>query len=304
MKKHSNNKKKVAIQGWRGSFHHMAAELVFGNHIEIIPCRKFTNLFEEMDLQNADHAVMAIENTVAGTIRENYALLRKSNYLITGEIILRIEQNLLALPGQNIQDIRQVHSHPMALAQCRRFLNRFPHIELIESDDTALSAKEIAENQIYGRAAIASRLAASNYELEILNSSIEDDKANFTRFFILEKEQITESIPNKASICLALPHKTGSLANLLNTIASFNINLTKIESLPIIGQKWAYEFYFDLLFSNPSSFQLCLCEIEKQAQHLQILGTYNEGIEYSPAGIEIENTIAQQSNKQKLLKSC
>jgi prephenate dehydratase len=223
---------------------------------------------------------MAIENMVAGSILPNYNLLRTSNMKIIGEIYLRIIQNLVALPGQTIDQIREVYSHPMAILQCQTFFEEYPHIRLIESVDTALSAKEIADKQSKGVGAISSSQAAEKYGLEVMYPSIESNKMNYTRFLILtdKDEQIEFAEPvNKSSLQFALAHEIGSLAKILSIFSYFNINLTKIQSLPIVGQEWEYFFYVDVEFSDYKIYQHALDSVKPFTSALEILGEYHKG---------------------------
>ena len=272
--------KKVAIQGVNGAFHEIAARQYFkSEEIDIIPCATFKDLFLSMDNSIADCAVMAIENTVAGGLLPNYALLQQSTYTITGETYLRIKQNLLALPGQSIEDIKEVHSHYMAIAQTRSFFNKHPHIKLIESDDTALSARQISENKEKNKGAIASELAAEIFGLEILAEGIETHKKNFTRFLVIEKEKIIKRENNKASLCFSLPHKRGSLSSVLSILAYYEMNLSKIQSLPLVGKEWQYLFYADLVFESYEMYRKSLWAIKPLITDLKILGEYEKAIE-------------------------
>ncbi len=273
-------KKRVAIQGWRGAFHHSAAEYYFGKDIELVECEKFTDLFKALKNKKADVAVMAIENSVAGSIRDNFTLLRRAGFPVTGEVMLRIEQNLMALPGQKIENLKEIHSHPMAIAQCTDFFDEYPAISLVEAADTALCAKEIAQKKLINQGTIASKLAAEIYGLEILAPSIENHKNNFTRFLIIEKEKSEDCKPNKASMWFTLPHKSGSLSKILTIAAFHGINLSKIESLPILGERWVYEFYIDFLFDNYVDYQNTIDAIRPFTQQMQVLGVYEEGKEY------------------------
>jgi prephenate dehydratase len=224
---------------------------------------------------------MAIENTVAGSILQNYSILKEKPVTIIGEEYLRIEQNLMALPGQSIGDLNEVHSHYMAIEQCRAFFADFPQIKLVESSDTALSAKEITEHQIQGRGAIASLLAAETYNLEVIAAGIETNKHNYTRFLIIEKENELSGKPggaDKSSLCFSLHHQTGSLSKVLSIIAFYDINLTKIQSMPIIGKEWQYFFYVDVIFDDYLRYRQCMSAISSLVEDLHILGEYKQGI--------------------------
>jgi len=291
---HKNQISKVAIQGWQGSFHHFAAGCYYNRPVEVVPCETFHDLFVSLQSGKVDAAIMAIENSLAGSIHENFTLMQKFDFKITGEIYLRIEQNLMALPGQKLSDITEVHSHPMALAQCRQFFDKHHHIKLIESADTALSAKEIADNQIYGRATVGGFMAAALYNLEIMAPSIESHKSNFTRFLILEKKDVSTETPNKASLWFTLPHQTGSLSKVLTMIAFHGINLTKIESLPIVGEKWVYEFYIDVIFEDYETYQQLISSLQPFTKRFKILGEYIEGNEHDPQDITNKQAVQSQ----------
>jgi prephenate dehydratase len=284
MEKEVNTKtkvKKVAIQGGAGAFHEIAALHYFGSeNIEIVPSLTFKDLFTSLKMQHADYGIMAIENMVAGSILPNYNLLRESNMKIIGEIYLRIIQNLVALHGQTIDQITEVYSHPMAILQCQKFFEEYPHIRLIDSVDTALSAKEIADKKLKGIGAISSSQAAEKYGLEIMYPNIENNPMNYTRFLILadkEENVVFEEQVNKASLHFALAHEIGSLAKILSIFSFFNINLTKIQSLPIVGKEWEYFFYVDVEFSDYKIYEHALSSIKPFTSALGILGEYHKG---------------------------
>ena len=268
---------RIAIQGVEGSFHEVAARQFFGPGTELVCCDSFPELFRQMGLPRTDFAVMAIENSVAGTILPNYALLRQSGYEIIGEVYLRISHMLMALPGQQLAGIREVHSHPMALAQCRRFLDQLAGTRLVESDDTAASAERIATQKLEGIAAVASRLAAERYQLEILVPAIEDDPGNFTRFFILARtgHQHRAALPaSKASLCFSLAHQVGSLAHILLVLSAHGMNLSKIQSSPIVGKAWEYFFHLDVEFDDYDQYQRAVAAIQPQVSDFKVLGEY------------------------------
>lgn len=273
-------KPKIAIQGFEASFHEITALQFFGNEIETVECATFHKLFDVMEKGEADFAVCAIENSLAGSILPNYAHLRNSNLEIVGEVYLRIEMNLMALPNQTIEQIEEIHSHPMALLQCQGFFENYPQIQLVESNDTALSAKEIKEKHIKHRAAVASKRAAELYDLEIIAADIHDNKRNFTRFLVLSRPSITNHQPpniNKSSISFRAHHTAGSLAKVLTIIGNHNINLTKIQSLPVVGEEWQYYMYADLEFDDADEYKKMLIEIEPLTKELKILGEYTQG---------------------------
>jgi len=270
--------KRVAIQGFEASFHEIAARKFFhGSHISLVFCETFPRLFEALIANEVDYAVMAIENTLAGSLLPNYSLLRENKFNVVGEIFLHVTQNLMALHGTNIADLVEVHSHPAAIAQTLPFFKQYPHIKLVESDDTALSAKEIAENKIYGRGAIASRHAARVYNLDLLAESIQSHEKNYTRFLILANETHSKPIvenANKASLCFSLPHEEGSLASVLAILAYYKINLTKIQSMPIMGEEFEYFFYTDLTFTNFEKYRQAIDAVKPLTHKLEILGEY------------------------------
>jgi prephenate dehydratase len=272
--------KTVAIQGVAGSFHDIAARNYFeGEEIKLVPCDSFKELFSVIKKDNSIIGAVAIENTIAGSLLPNHTLLRESGFKIVGEHKLRIEHHLVALPGQNIKEIEKVYSHPIALMQCEDFLLENPHLEPVESEDTAASAKLIAEKKIMGRAAICSRLAAEIYGLEILSEGIETNKRNYTRFLIiadswLADEMVKNIKVDKASLVFSLPHEEGSLAKVLSILSYYHVNLTKIQSLPILGREWEYLFYINLTFDNYMRYRQALDAIRPFTKDLQILGEY------------------------------
>jgi len=278
-------KLKVAIQGYAGAFHEVAARLYFDNNdIEIVPAHTFEDLIATTEQkEKADTALMAIENTIAGSLMANYRLLNESKLQIVGEILLRIKQNLMVLPDVEIEDLEEVHSHPIALEQCRPFFSQYPNIRLISNADTALSAKMIAENGYKNKGAIASTLAADIYKLNIIADSIETNKQNFTRFLVLQKKNQYQLVPegvNKVSICFSVEHKAGSLHSVLAVLAAYQVNLTKIQSAPIIGKEWQYKFFVDFVMNGSQSYQQALNAIEPITQDIKILGIYKEGNHY------------------------
>jgi len=273
---------KIAIQGFEACFHEIAARKFFhGTHVQLVFCESFPKLFEVLKSGEADYAVMAIENTLAGSLMPNYNLLRENKFKILGEVLVHIVQNLMALPGTKIEDIREVHSHPVAIAQTEPFFKKYSHIKLVESDDTALSAKEVADNKMIDRGAIASRHAARVFGLEILAPSIETHKSNYTRFLVLGNafnSHIAVEDPNKASLCFSLPHEEGSLSSVLSILAYYKLNLTKIQSMPIIGHEFEYFFYVDIVFENKQKFKQALQAIAPLTHNLQVLGEYAKAV--------------------------
>ncbi len=270
--------KQVAIQGIQASFHDTAAVQFFGEVIQPLECVTFPQVFKAVNSGEADFAVCAFENSLAGAILPNYALLRNSNLEIFGEVYLDIEMNLMALPGQTIENIEEIHSHPMAILQCRNFLDKYPQIKLVESRDTASSAKEIKDNNLKNRAAIAGRHASEVFGLDIIATDIHDNKRNFTRFLALRRRQgeVVKGI-NKSSLSFRANHTAGSLAKILTVIGDYGVNLNKIQSLPVIGEEWKYYFYVDLRFENFAEYRKMLEEIETLTRDLKILGEYRQG---------------------------
>jgi len=276
--------KKVAIQGVSGAFHEIAARQYFeGEEIDILPCITFKDLFKALAADESLLGIIAIENTIAGSLLQNHNLLRESGCMIVGEHKLRIEHNLAALPGQRIEDIEEVYSHPIALMQCEDFLDGHRHIKAIESEDTALSAKEIADKKISGRAAICSSLAAEKYGLEIIAKGIETNKRNFTRFLMIAEPSlagimINGTLLNKSSLVFTLPHEEGSLAKVLSILSFYHVNLTKIQSLPIIGREWEYQFYINLTFDDYTRYRQSLDAIRPLTKDFQLLGEYKAAV--------------------------
>ena len=268
--------KKVAIQGIEGSFHHIVSQTYFEEAVEVQPYLSFSEVVESLMSKTSDVAIMALENSIAGSIIPNYAHINDQDLHITGEYFLEIQHNLMALEGQSIQDVKEVFSHPMALLQCKEFFKDYPHIKLIEDTDTAEVAKRISENQLQGVAAIASVKAADLFELEILAKSIQTIKHNETRFVIVERSPSLENttIINKASVKFLLDHKRGSLAAMLNVMSDCNLNLTKIQSLPKIDTPWKYAFFVDITFEKYADYEKGKAIMKLMAEEFKILGEY------------------------------
>ena len=246
-----------------------------GSVPEIVECATFDDLYKALDAGKADAAIMAIENTVSGGLLPNFELLRKYNVKIKGEVFLRIQQNLMALPGQKIEDIREVRTHYMAINQTRQFFQSCPWIRLVESEDTAKSAADVASQHLKGVGAVASLLAADLYGLEVLKESIETYKQNFTRFLILDDGiNVSKEKVDKASICFTLPHKAGSLAQILTILSFYDMNLTRIQSLPIPGKTWQYFFYADIKFDSYLRYSQAIAAVRPLMDDLNILGEY------------------------------
>ena len=285
--KKEREKISVAIQGIRGSFHEIAAVEYFRDReIEVIPCDTFSDLFTLLTDGRADYGIVAFENSVAGSILPNYELLRRSGLPVTGEICIRVRQNLVALPGQKLSDIREIHSHPMAIQQCSLFVNEMRQrgVKVIEAVDTALSARIISEEHHYGSGAIASSSAAGIYSLAILKKEIEDDSLNFTRFLIISGSgRVSDEIgkpagSDKAMVCFSLPHKVGSLSQVLSVLAFYQISLTKIQSLPIVGKPWEYMFHIDLIYSDYNRYRQALDAIRPLTEGLEVVGEFRHGL--------------------------
>ncbi|NDV66357.1 prephenate dehydratase [Bacteroides sp. 224] len=274
---------KVAIQGTVGSYHDIAAHKYFSNNsIELLCCTKFDDIFAAMRKDNHIIGMLAIENTIAGSLLQNYELIRQSNAQIIGEYKLRISHCFVCLPDEDWDDITEVNSHPIALMQCREFLDQHPNIKVVEGEDTARSAETIQKNNLRGHAAICSKAAAELYGMKILQEGIETNKHNFTRFLVIadswkSDEYLNKQNINKASIVFSLPHAEGSLSQVLSILSYYNINLTKIQSLPIIGREWEYLFYIDVVFTDYVRYKQAIAAISPLTKELKILGEYEEG---------------------------
>ena len=268
-------KKNIGIQGLKGSFHHIVANNYFEENINLIEYLSFEELILNLFNDIIDYAIMAIENSTAGSIIPNYALIDEYGINIVGEYYLQITHNLMVLKGQSIEDIKEVQSHPMALLQCRDFFKDNADIVLIEDKDTAMVAKKISENKIKGLGAIASDLASKIYGLDIINANIQTIKKNQTRFVILQKKGSTKSLNfNKASVKFELDHKRGSLAAILNVFSDCKLNLTKIQSMPMIQTPWRYSFFVDVTFDKSEDYFKAKSIIEIMAKDFKVLGEY------------------------------
>jgi len=275
--KNKNNLiKTVAIQGVKGSFHHIVSQDYFGEQTAVNECLSFDETVEALLSGKTEAAIMALENSIAGSIIPNYALIDANNLHIVGEHYLDIQHNLMALPNQTIQDIKEVYSHPMALLQCKAFFKNYPHIKLVEDKDTAEVAQRIQEKQIKNVAAIASKLASQLFQLEIIAESIQTIKHNETRFVIVKmsNSEIPEQDINKASLKFELDHKRGSLATVLNVMSDCKLNLTKIQSLPKIETPWKYAFFVDVTFESYNDYKKAKSILQIMAQDLKVLGEY------------------------------
>jgi prephenate dehydratase len=271
--------KTIAIQGAEGSNHHKVARDFYGATIKLKECMSFDSLVDSLLDNSADLGVMALENTIAGSIIPNYALIDQHNLHITGEEYLNIHHHLMALKGQKIHDIKEVWSHPMALLQCKEFFKKNPHIKLVEDVDTAEVAKRISKENLLGIAAIAPKIAAEIFDLVVLEDDIQTIKDNSTRFVIVQTKAPQNGIDqiNKASLKFQLNHKRGSLAAILNVLSDCKMNLTKIQSLPVIETPWKYSFFVDVTFENYSEYQKAITIIEIMAEEFKILGAYKNG---------------------------
>jgi len=271
--------KRVSIQGFEGSFHQVAAEQFYGKQTNVICCATFKEVIKIAgDKKQSDGGVMAIENSIAGSILPNYNLLLKSNLKIAGEVYLQIKQNLLVNPGVKLEDIREVHSHPMAIQQCFGFLDKY-NWKLVETEDTALSAKHIHQHKNKHAAAIASRLAAELYDLNVIAPNIHTLKNNYTRFLVLQRQDNVNEVAgaDKASINFFTDHSKGSLARVLTKIADEGINLSKLQSMPIPGSDFKYSFHADMEFENIEQFKNVIQKIGTLTEGLVVLGVYKNG---------------------------
>ncbi|NNK76787.1 MAG: prephenate dehydratase [Maribacter sp.] len=267
---------KIAIQGIKGSNHHQVAREYFGDGVDLVECMSFHGLVDQLLDSKADKGVMAIENSIAGSIIPNYALVYANNLHIIGEHYLNIHHNLMGLKDQSINEIVEVRSHPMALLQCREFLKTKPHIKMVEDVDTAETAKQIHEKQLKGIAAIAPKVAADLYELDIIMPEIQTIKNNSTRFIIVKtkNKELPKNEINKASLRFVTDHKRGSLATVLNVMSDCNLNLTKIQSLPIIETPWKYAFFVDVTFDAYDNFNKAKSLLEIMSEDFRVLGEY------------------------------
>ena len=271
--------KRVSIQGYEGSFHQMAAQAFFGKGVEVIPCATFREAVKIAgSKKESNGGVIAIENSIAGSILPNYTLLQKSNLRIVGEVYLQINQHLLVNPDVQLEHIREVHSHPMALQQCLDYLDK-KDWKLVETEDTALSAKLVHRHRSKHIAAIAGKLAAELFQLKIIAPNIHSEKNNYTRFLVLQREEeaVEADGVNKASINFNTDHTQGSLAKVLTRIAACGINLSKLQSFPIPGSNWQYSFHADLEFDQREQLDTALKEIEPVTQHIRVYGIYKKG---------------------------
>ncbi|MBD5173552.1 MAG: prephenate dehydratase [Bacteroidales bacterium] len=276
-------KRKVTIQGVAGCYHDAAARAYFHpQEIDTVPCDTFNSMFETLETDASLLGILAIENTIAGALLQNHELLRKSNLTIIGEYKMRISHVLAALKGQLIQELSEVNSHPMALMQCEQYLRKHPNLRIVEKTDTAGSAKDISENNLTGHAAVCGEFAANLYNLEILDKGIETNKRNFTRFLILADPLVAQELKpkdeelNKASIVFTLPHTQGALSKILTIFTFYDMNLSKIQSMPIIGREWEYRFYVDITFDSFVRYRQALDAVRPLLNDFKVLGEYKE----------------------------
>ena len=272
-------KEKVAIQGIAGSFHHQVAREYFGNRVEVIECMSFQEVVKSLLTGASTQAVMAIENSIAGSILPNYALIDENDLCVTGEHYIPISMNLMAIPGQKMEHIKKVFSHPMALLQCKEFFKNYPHIKLIEDADTASVAKRIAENGSKSSGAVASKAASELFGLEILAKDIHTVKSNSTRFLVLSKkrEEQENATLNKASFKFIMESKQGSLVSALNILRD-KLDMSKIQSVPVIEMPWKYAFFIDVVFEQPENFKKAMGILEVMTEQLKVLGIYSNGL--------------------------
>jgi prephenate dehydratase len=271
-----NKKTRVAIQGIAASFHEVAAFTFFNESIETVECLSFHELCESLKNGTSDFAVMAIENSIAGSILPNYFLLQSYHFNIIGELYLPIHMHLLALPGVKLEDIRTIESHPMAIRQCTEYIHGLNNVEVRESDDTALSAKRVKELKLKNTAAIANEHAAKKFGLQILEKRIETNKKNFTRFLILSKRSSAVEDSNKASLSFEVANEVGSLAEALMTFKTNNINLTKIQSIPILGKPSEYSIHIDVEWKKRKNYDDAMRTVLRQVKNLNVLGEYKK----------------------------
>jgi prephenate dehydratase len=270
-------KTRVAIQGIKASFHEEAAFKFFGREIDTIECNSFKQTCDTLENGACDFVIMAIENSIAGSLLPNYTLIREYNFAVSGEVYLPIQLHLMALPGVKFKDIKYATSHPIAIRQCVDFFDDYPQIQVIESSDTAACAKKIRDEQLTDTVAIANTLAAELYGLDIIERRIESNKKNYTRFLILQKEKIEDNKPiNKASICFQVGNHVGALSKVLNLFAELDVNLTKIQSMPVLGKRNDYYFYVDMEWNNMENYDTAIRKALKYTVNFNIMGEYEK----------------------------
>jgi prephenate dehydratase len=270
-----SEKPRVAIQGIRASFHEEAAFKFFGEDIHTIECNSFKQTFESLEKREADYVVMAIENSIAGSILPNYTLMMNYGFPVVGEVYIPIQMHLMALPGVKFEDVKYVTSHPIAIRQCIDFIDEYPQLTIVESSDTAACAKRIRDEQLTDTVAIANTLAANLYGLDILERRIESNKKNFTRFLIITHHDTQlKRTPNKASLCFQVSNKVGSLAKVLNIFAEQNLNMSKIQSMPVLGKPSEYNFYVDVEWKDSKNYDTAIRQMLKYTHNFNVLGEY------------------------------
>jgi prephenate dehydratase len=270
-----NKGKRVAIQGIKASFHEEAAFKFFGKDIQTIECNSFKHTCESLKNKESDFVIMAIENSIAGSLLPNYTLIREYNFAVVGEVYLAIQLHLMALPGVKLKDVKYATSHPIAIRQCIDFFDDYPQIQLVESNDTAACAKRIRDEQLTDTVAIANTLAAELYGLNILEKRIESNKKNYTRFLILKNDKMEELKEiNKASICFQVGNHVGALSQVLNIFADQEVNLTKIQSMPVLGKRNEYYFYVDMEWQNMENYDKAVRQALKHTVNFNIMGEY------------------------------
>ena len=295
-----SKKPRVAIQGIRASFHEEAAFKYFGENINTVECNSFKQTFEALKNGDADYVVMAIENSIAGSILPNYSLLLTYSFPVIGEIYLPIQLHLMALPGVTFEQIRYVTSHPIAIRQCVDFFDEYPHLKIVESNDTAACAKRIRDEQLTDTVAIANTLAARLYDLEVLERRIESNKKNYTRFLVLTThENAHVSKPNKASLCFQVSNEVGALAKVLNIFAEQGINMSKIQSMPVLGKPSEYNFYVDVEWDDNKKYDQTIKLILKYTHNFNILGEYRR---HEEEGISMRPSLSAEKEKRKYIE--
>ncbi|WP_208175894.1 prephenate dehydratase [Hymenobacter negativus] len=301
----------VSIQGFQGSFHEVAARQFFGAKPELLACTTFAAVVAHVVNGTADAGLMAMENSLAGSILPNYLLLERHAVRVTGEVYLPIHQHLMGLPGTTLADVQAVHSHPMALRQCGEFLDRHPHWKLVETDDTGHSAQLLAETRTPGVAVVAGAQAAAQFGLEILAPAIHDDPHNYTRFLVLERAETAESDPlaDKASLYFCAPHAPGSLAAVLARVAAQGLNLSKLQSCPRSGHArtpagaWHYGFHADVEFAEISQLEALLDDLAPVTEELRVLGAYRRGSMEEAMGAELSLQAERNGAQQSVLSA-
>ncbi len=295
------NKPRVAIQGIRASFHEEAAFKYFGENIQTIECNSFKQTFDALENNEADYVVMAIENSIAGSILPNYSLLLNYNFPVIGEIYLPIQLHLMALPGVAFEQVKYVTSHPIAIRQCIDFFDEYPHLKIVESSDTAACAKRIHDEKLTDTVAIANTLAAKLYGLDILERRVESNKKNFTRFLILTAhDNVEKTIANKASLCFQVSNQVGALAKVLNIFANQGVNMSKIQSMPVLGKRNEYNFYVDVEWEETKQYDTAVKQILKYTHNFNILGEYKRHEE--DINTEKPLNIAPEKPERKYIK--